>query len=72
VVVGVMLARLFGMMRGMIQMTFGDVRVVAGLLVVTRLMMLGGGQMMLRGMLVVLGCLAVVVCGFFRHGDFSF
>jgi hypothetical protein len=71
VMFGVMLARLFGMMRGVIVMTVRDVRMVARFFVISRLMLLGGGEMMRSGLLVMLGCLAMMVCGFFRHGELS-
>jgi len=46
-----------------------DMRVVAGLLMVARLMMIGGGVVMSSGMLVVFGGFAVMIDSFLRHGE---
>jgi hypothetical protein len=72
VMFGVVFARLFGMMRGVIVMTVRDVRMVPRLFVISGLMLLGGGAMMRSGLLMMLRCLPMMVCGFFRHGELSF
>ncbi|MBN4096073.1 hypothetical protein [Methylobacterium sp. OT2] len=61
VVLGVVLARLRAVVRGVLGMPVGAVRVVGGLLVMTALVVFGGLAVMLRGVLVVLGSLMVVV-----------
>jgi hypothetical protein len=55
VMLGVMLARLAGMMGGVRGMAVRRVRVMCGLLVRVRFVMLGGLAMMLGGVLVMLG-----------------
>ena len=52
--VSVVLAGLFGMMRGVVAVPFGDVRVVARLFMIASLMMFGGGAMVFGGEFVVL------------------
>jgi hypothetical protein len=55
VLLGVMLARLAGMMRGVRGMAVRRMSVVRGLLVRVRLVVLGGFAMVLGGVLVMLG-----------------
>ena len=66
--VSLVFAGLFGMMRGVVEVPFGDVRVVARLFMIASLMVFGGGAMMFGGEFVVLRGLAVTVCCFYRHG----
>jgi hypothetical protein len=68
---GVVFAGLFGVMRGVVQMAFGHVSVMAGLLVVSRFMMFRCGVVMLRGVLVMFRCFTVVLRGIFRHVQLS-
>ena len=68
VMVSVVFAGLFGMMRGVVEVPFSDVRMVARFFMIASLMVFGGGAMMFGGEFVVLRCLAVVVCCFYRHG----
>jgi hypothetical protein len=49
-------------------MAVRQMSVMPSLLVVTRLVVLGGSHMVLRSLLMVLCCLAMVFSGFFRHG----
>jgi hypothetical protein len=65
---GVVFAGLFGMMRGVVEVAFGDVPVVARFFVIARLMVFGGRAMMLGGAFVVLRCLAMMICCFLGHG----
>lgn len=65
----VVLGRMLGMLGGMEVMTMRGMRVVGGLFVVARGVMLCGFAVMARSMLVVLRCLMVVICGFLRHGE---
>jgi len=65
VMVSVVFAGLFGMMRGVIEVPFSDVRVVARLFMIAILMVFGGGEMVFGGELVVLRCLAMMVCCFY-------
>jgi hypothetical protein len=58
---GVMLARLAGVMSGMMRMTMRRMGVMGGLLMRIGLMMLGGLAMMLGSMLVMLGGGSVVL-----------
>ena len=60
-VLGVVLARLGAVVRGVLGMPMGAVRVVGGLLVMSALVVLGGLTVMLRGVLVMLGSLVVVI-----------
>jgi hypothetical protein len=69
VVIGVVLGGFFGVMIRVCAVAVRDVGVVAGLFVISRLMMLGGGAMVLRGVLVMLGCFEVVLVAFCRHVD---
>jgi hypothetical protein len=66
--VSVVFAGLFGMMRGVVEVPFGHVRVVARLFMIASVMVFGGGAMVFGGEIVVLGCLAMMVCCFYRHG----
>jgi hypothetical protein len=68
VVIGGMLARLFGVMFGVSTVAVRNMGVVAGFLVVSGGVMLGSGAMVFRGMLVMLGGFQVVFFAFFRHG----
>lgn len=64
---GVVLAGLLGVMHGVVEMTFRDMRMVAGRFMITRRMVLGGEVMMFGSVLVVFRCLAMVLRGIFRH-----
>ena len=67
----VMLAGLFGMVRGVVQVSFRYMCVVPGLFVVPGLVVIGGGLVILSSVFVMLGCFAVVFCGFFGHLELS-
>lgn len=54
-------------MRGVMQMTLSHLCVMSGLLVFTSFMQGGCVAMVARGVLVMVGCLAVMVCGLLRH-----
>jgi hypothetical protein len=56
------------MMRGVVEVPFGDVRVVARFLMIASLMVFGGGAMVFGGEFVVLRCLAMMVCCLYGHG----
>jgi hypothetical protein len=60
-----MLAGLFGMMRGVSLMALRHVRMVAGLVVVAGFVMIRGRLVMLRGMVVVLSGFAMMFRGLF-------
>jgi hypothetical protein len=66
--IGAVFAGLFGVMLSMSAMAMRYVGMVAGLFVVPRGVMLGGGAMVLRGVLVVLRGFQMVLFTFFRHG----
>jgi hypothetical protein len=68
VLVRVMLARFFGVMRRMVVMTSGDMRVMRSLFMIAGGVVLGGGAMVARGVLVVLGSFKMVLGGFSGHG----
>jgi hypothetical protein len=68
VLVGVVLAGFFGVMRGMDVMPVRDVGVMPSLLVISRFMLLGGGFVVLRRVFVMLRSLAVMIYGFLGHG----
>jgi hypothetical protein len=68
VMVSVVFAGLFGMMSGVVEVPFGDERVVARLFMIASLMVFGGGAMVFSGEFVVLRCLAMMVCCFYGHG----
>jgi hypothetical protein len=55
-----MLGRLLGMVRGLQVMTLRQVSVMAGAFVLTGLVMIGSLMMVIRGLLVMLRCFAVV------------
>jgi hypothetical protein len=67
VLVGVMLARLLGVMRCVIVMPRSDVRVVTGLFMVGVGVMFGRGAMMLRGVFVMFSSFQVMIGDLFRH-----
>jgi hypothetical protein len=68
VVLGVMLARLAGVMGGVRRMAMRRMGVMRGLLVAVRLMVLGGFAMVLGGVLMMLGRCVVVLDDFvFGH-----
>jgi hypothetical protein len=69
VLVGVVLACFPGMMRGVGGMTVRYMSMVAGLLMVARFMMIGGGVVMLGGKLVVFGGFAMMIDSLLRHGE---
>jgi hypothetical protein len=71
VICGVVLAGLSGVVRGVIQMPFGDVGMVAGLLMIARFMVFGGLAMVLRRVLVMLSSFVMMLRGIFRHVEFS-
>lgn len=66
--VGVVLAGFFGVMRCVVVMTGCHVRVMRGLLMVPGGVMFGGCAMMARRMFVVLCGFQMMLSGFFRHG----
>jgi len=70
--VSVVFAGFFGMVRRMVEVPFGDVRVVARLFVIAGLMMFGGGTMVFGGEVVVFRCLAMMVSCFYGHGKSPF
>ena len=61
--VGVMLARFFGVMLGVDMVTLCDVRVMPGFLMVPGAVMLGGCAMVFRGVLVMLGSFQMMLGG---------
>jgi hypothetical protein len=65
--VGMVLARLTGMVRGMQRMPVRDVGVIRGFFVVVRLMMVGRLTVVPRGMLMVLGCFEMMFCSYVSH-----
>ena len=58
--VGVVFARLFGVMHGLQMMTMRHVRVMPALFVIARFVMIRGCAMMFRGMLVMLSRFAMI------------
>ncbi len=68
VLVSVVLAGLFGMMRGVNVMPLRHVGVVTCFVVVAGIVMLRRSFVMRSGMRVVLGSFAVMFRSFFRHG----
>ena len=71
VLVGVMLAGFFGVVDRMDEMTLRDVRVMAGFVVISSFVVVGGRSMMASSVIVVLRGLAMVLGAFFRHGKTS-
>ena len=71
VVGGVVLRCLVRVVFRLHVMAVSQMRVVSGLFVVARVVVLGGGHMVLRSLFMVLCCLAMMVSGFFRHGSSS-
>ena len=68
-VIGVVLGGFFSVMIRVGAVAVCNVGVVAGLFVISRLVVLGGGAMVFRGMLVMLSCFDVVLVAFCRHVD---
>jgi hypothetical protein len=64
----VMLAGFLGVVRGVVEVAFRYVRMVSGLLMIARLMVVGGVLVMFGGVLVVLSGFAVVLRGILGHG----
>jgi hypothetical protein len=69
VFVGVVLASLLGVVRGMDMVAMSYVGVVPGLLVVPRLVMFCSRPMMLRRVFMVFSCLTVMFRTLLRHGS---
>ena len=65
--VGVMFARLFGMMDGLNVVPMGDVCMVTGCFMVGRVVVFGCQAMMLGSMFVMLSGLAMMICGLLGH-----
>jgi hypothetical protein len=55
------------MLDGIHVVPVGQVRVMSGLLMIPRFVMLGSFMMVACGMLMLLGCLRVMMGGFFGH-----
>jgi hypothetical protein len=72
VVGGVVLAGLFSVVSGVVEMAFRYVRMVSGLLMIARLMVIGGVLVMFGGVFVVLSGFAVVLRGILGQGELSF
>ena len=68
VVLGVVLAGFFCVMRGMVEMTLSDLGVMPGLLVIAPFMLLGCGQVVLRCVFMMFRRLSMVLYGFLGHG----
>jgi hypothetical protein len=67
----VVLAGFLGVVRGVVEVAFRYVGMVAGFLVIASFMMFRGGVMMFRRVFVVLRSLAVVLRGILRHVQLS-
>jgi hypothetical protein len=65
--IGVMLAGLFGVVRGAVEMALRNMRMMAGLLVVPGFVMVGRGVMVFGRVFVVLRRVAMVIHSFFGH-----
>jgi hypothetical protein len=63
----VMLAGLCGVMRGMVQVAFRNLSMVASLFMFAGLMMVSGGLVMFSCVFVVLRCFAMVLRGILGH-----
>ena len=66
---GMVFRGFFGVMFRLHVMAVRQVRMMAGLLVVARVVVVGGGAVMLRRVFVMLRCVAMVFSAFFRHGS---
>jgi hypothetical protein len=71
VVLDVVLAGLFGVMSGMVEVTLSEMGVVPGLLGIAPFMLLGCGQVVLCGEFMMFRRLFVVIDGFLGHVIFS-
>jgi hypothetical protein len=69
VLVCMVLAGFFSMMGCLDGMSVGDVRMMAGFLMASCLMLLCGSEMVLRCVFVVLCCVPMVLGGFFGHAS---
>jgi hypothetical protein len=72
VLLGVMFSRFFRMVSGMKVMAMSYVRLVARLFVIACFMVFCRFSMMVRRLLVMLGCLAMVFRALMRHSLISF
>jgi hypothetical protein len=70
VIVGMVLAGLFGVVSCVGMVAVGDVRMVARRLMTALFMVLGGCKVVLGGGLQMFGGLPVVLCGLLGHGIF--
>ena len=68
---GVVFYRFFGMALGLNMMAVRQVGMVGGLLVIARLMVLGGVFMMFRSVFMMLRGVAMMIDVFLRHGKSS-
>lgn len=64
---GVVLAGLCGVVRGVVEVAFRYMGMVAGFLGIAGFMVFRGGVVMFRGVFMVLRGFAVVLRGIFRH-----
>jgi hypothetical protein len=65
---GVVLGCFLRVVLGLHMMAMSQMCLMPGLLVVARLVVLGGSQMILGSMLMMFCCLTMMFSGFFRHG----
>jgi hypothetical protein len=68
----VMLAGLFGVMRGIVEVAFRYMCVVASLFVVASLVVVRCSIVMFGGLFMVVGCFAMVIRYVFGHVELSF
>jgi hypothetical protein len=71
VVLDVRLRRFSRVMSGVLHVSVGGVSVVRGALVISRLVVVGCLAMVPGGVLVVFGCVLMMLCCVFCHGDAS-
>jgi hypothetical protein len=64
-----MLGGFFGVVLGLYVMAVGQMRVVGGLLVIARFVVLGGNPVVLGSFFMMLGCLDMMFGGLLRHGN---
>jgi hypothetical protein len=72
VLLGVVLGRFLGVMRGMGMMSLRYLGVVRGFFVIAGFVMLGSFPVMIGRVLMMIGGFRVVMCSFLRHGCFPF
>jgi len=71
VVLGVKFGGFAGVMRGVVMMPVGDMRVMSGEMMIPRFVVARGFAVMMSGTFMMLGCLTVMLCCLLGHASSS-